>query len=104
MCEKTAPEPKSCEMDLVLVNCNLATMCNSCYGAIEDAALAVKDGRIAWLGPRAEMPAHLLDGVTPRDLNGAWITPGLIDCHRRLAVCTHLTVLQPHRVWRKSLW
>ena len=52
-------------------------------GAIRDAALAVHDGRIAWLGRRADLPAGLqadriLDGA------GAWITPGLIDCHTHI--------------------
>ena len=52
-------------------------------GEIHDAALAVRDGHIAWLGRRADLPAGLqadqiLDGA------GAWITPGLIDCHTHI--------------------
>jgi len=55
------------------------------YGTIRDAAVAVANGRIAWIGPRANLPAeearatrHMHDG------GGAWITPGLIDCHTHL--------------------
>jgi len=51
-------------------------------GIVENAALAARDGRIAWVGPAAEMP-HL-DAAERIDLEGRWITPGLIDCHTHL--------------------
>jgi imidazolonepropionase len=54
------------------------------YGLIEDGAMAVDDGRIAWVGPRAELPAAFRSGVVERDAQGALITPGLIDCHTHL--------------------
>jgi imidazolonepropionase len=53
------------------------------YGLIEDGALAVQDGRIAWVGPRGDLPAQWKGGV-PHDAAGALITPGLIDCHTHL--------------------
>jgi len=53
------------------------------YGLIEDGALAVEDGRIAWVGPRAELPDQLGRG-TVHDARGALLTPGLIDCHTHL--------------------
>ncbi|MCH6588035.1 MAG: imidazolonepropionase [Proteobacteria bacterium] len=55
------------------------------YGAIEDGAIAVADGRIAWVGPRIELvgaPKSLAREV--HDLAGRWLTPGLIDCHTHL--------------------
>ncbi|HSE78045.1 MAG TPA: imidazolonepropionase [Alphaproteobacteria bacterium] len=52
------------------------------YGAIFDVAIAVKDGRITWIGPRAELP-HGEAKATHR-LGGRWITPGLVDCHTHL--------------------
>ena len=62
--------------DLLFTNVNLATMVDG-YGEIRDAALAVKDGRIAWLGARRDAPAASAE----HDCGGAWMTPGLVDCH-----------------------
>ena len=41
--------------DRLLFDCHVATMTEggAPYGAIQDAALAIRDGRIAWIGPRA---------------------------------------------------
>ena len=54
------------------------------YGLIEDGALAVQEGRIAWVGPRQELPLGLDDAATVHDAQGALLTPGLIDCHTHL--------------------
>jgi imidazolonepropionase len=54
------------------------------YGLIEDGALAVQDGRIAWVGPRPELPLGLDDAAIEHDARGALVTPGLIDCHTHL--------------------
>jgi imidazolonepropionase len=51
-------------------------------GIVEKGALAAVGGRIAWVGPAAEMP-HL-DAAERIDLEGRWVTPGLIDCHTHL--------------------
>jgi imidazolonepropionase len=53
------------------------------YGAIPDGALAERDGRIAWVGPRALLPGEYADAAR-FDLDGGWLTPGLIDCHTHL--------------------
>jgi imidazolonepropionase len=52
------------------------------YGAIADGALGWRDGVLAWVGPRAELPGD--PATLARDvvaLDGGWITPGLVDCH-----------------------
>jgi len=70
--------------DLLLTDCRLATMVEGGvpYGAIEDGAILVRDGRIAWVGARTDLPDH--EAVETRRLDGRWVTPGLIDCHTHL--------------------
>jgi imidazolonepropionase len=51
------------------------------YGIIHDAALGIVDGRIAFIGPASQLPAHQ---ATVIDLGGGWVTPGLVDCHTHL--------------------
>lgn len=73
--------------DQLWIDCHLATMVegSATYGAIRNGALAVKDGRIAWVGTRASLhgdPEALASEVV--SCGGAWLTPGLIDCHTHL--------------------
>ena len=60
-------------------NCHVATMAGGRYSAIENAAIVTRDGLIEWLGPRAELAP--VEAERTVDLGGAWVTPGLIDCH-----------------------
>src|ERR1700726_4445154 len=53
--------------------------------SIAKGALAVRNGRIAWLGEAHAAPSEVWgSGIERHDLGGAWITPGLIDCHTHL--------------------
>lgn len=69
--------------DAIWVNANLATMADeNGYGAISDGAVAVKNGRIAWVGRREALPDTFRERAAEvHDANGAWILPGLIDPH-----------------------
>ena len=60
-------------------HCHVATMAEGRYSAIEDAAIVTSAGLIEWIGPRAELAP--VDADRRVDLGGAWVTPGLIDCH-----------------------
>ena len=60
-------------------HCHVATMAEGRYSAIEDAAIVTSAGLIEWIGPRAELAP--VDADRTVDLGGAWVTPGLIDCH-----------------------
>jgi imidazolonepropionase len=68
--------------DVLFTNVHLATMAGG-YGEIGDAAIAVKDGRIAWLGRQADLPQGAGAQVV-HDCGGCWLTPGLIDCHTHI--------------------
>lgn len=54
-----------------------------------DAAMIVTDGRIAWIGPAAQLATPADATVT--DLGGAYVIPGLIDIHGHLGNTKGLT-------------
>ena len=72
------------QVDKIWKNARIATMQDngSAYGAIESGAIAAKDGKIAWVGSGADLPDLIADETL--DLEGRWVTPGLIDCHTHL--------------------
>ena len=71
------------QVDRLWRNARLATMAGEGLGIVEGGAVAVRDGRIVFAGPEAELPSHLRAGETV-DCEGRWITPGLVDCHTHL--------------------
>ncbi len=67
--------------DRLLCNARVATMgAGASYGLIEGGAVAIRDGRIDWVGPEAGAPA----GFERVDLGARLVTPGLIDCHTHI--------------------
>ncbi len=71
--------------DRLFRNARLATVAagQPGLGLVEKGAIAVKNGRIAYAGPEADLPTALRNGEIV-DCEGRWITPGLIDCHTHL--------------------
>ncbi|MFZ6844441.1 imidazolonepropionase [Undibacterium sp. RuTC16W] len=69
-------------MTQLWINIHLATMVDG-YGEIRDAAIAVEDGKIIWLGKHSDLP-DAYQTVQTYDGQGCWLTPGLIDCHTHI--------------------
>lgn len=74
------------QFDAVWLNVNIATMTNNGqpYGAVENGVLAVKDGVIAYVGSRNELPDFDSLATPLYDGGGQWVLPGFIDCHTHL--------------------
>ena len=71
--------------DRLLSNCHVATMdpaVPGAFGIIEDAAIGIHEGRIVRIGRRVELAGYRARSF--EKLGGAWVTPGLIDCHTHL--------------------
>jgi len=66
-------------------DCRVATMqpSKSDYGLIDTAAIAVRDGRIVWVGDIQALPNQYCDYVN-ESLGQRLVTPALIDCHTHL--------------------
>ncbi|MEE5070514.1 imidazolonepropionase [Pseudomonas alliivorans] len=60
-------------------NCHIATMAHGNYSIIEDAAIVTSGAYIEWIGPLDQLAEQEAESCV--DLGGAWVTPGLIDCH-----------------------
>src|SRR3954464_6056512 len=71
--------------DRLLVDCNIATLeerPGNSIGLIENGAIGIADGKIVRVGKRTELAGFRAKQVDA--LDGAWVTPGLIDCHTHL--------------------
>lgn len=66
----------------LLVGARLITLAGDAgYGIVEDAALAWRDGSLDFVGPARDLPDSWRNERPLLDVQGRWITPGLIDCH-----------------------
>jgi len=59
------------------------TLAGSAYGEIARGALLTQDDRIAWVGADDALPPDIQVDAE-HDLEGALVTPGLVDCHTHL--------------------
>lgn len=72
-------------IDTLYRNARLATFSESVegpYGAVQAGAVAIQGNRIVFAGEESSLP--LCDARATVDVEGRWITPGLIDCHTHL--------------------
>ncbi len=52
---------------------------------IRDGAVGLRGGKVAWVGPRAEVPPGTVDAHTERvDARGGLVGPGFVDAHTHL--------------------
>ena len=72
------------KVDQVFTNARLATMDPALpgLGLIEVGLLAITDGKIIYAGPPKFAPAFT--AAKTENLEGRWVTPGLIDCHTHI--------------------
>src|SRR5215208_4422280 len=68
--------------DRLLVDCNIATLEGAGLGVIENGAIGIAEGKVVRVGKRTELAGYRAKQVDA--LGGAWVTPGLIDCHTHL--------------------
>jgi imidazolonepropionase len=72
--------------DRLVMNATLASFAgNAPYGLIERGAIGIQHGRIAWVG-RVDALPDAPNALAPivESVDGALITPGLVDCHTHL--------------------
>lgn len=76
----------SAPFDRLLCGLRAATLADDTgYGLIEDAAIGIRDGRIAYIGPQAKLTAEQRRDAREIELfDNALATPALIDCHTHL--------------------
>lgn len=71
--------------DRLWTGVELATMTDRSLGVIRDGAIASADGRIAWVGREVDLPPEQRRRAAETiPCGGAWMTPGLIDCHTHI--------------------
>ncbi len=86
------------QLDKLIINANIATFSEDfgyCpnspnnnqhneYGAIKNSAIGIKSGKIVWIGDNEIAEKCSQANVEITDIQGQWMTPGLIDCHTHL--------------------
>ncbi|KRU22780.1 imidazolonepropionase [Psychrobacter pocilloporae] len=98
--EQTLDKSTMTSFDQLIINANIATFSahygfnnnknedarSIPYGQLENAAIGIKDGKIAWIGAQEQITTHLphYKDKQVTDADGKWLTPGLIDCHTHI--------------------
>ncbi len=68
-------------MSLVITGANIMPMGGQ--PVLKNAAIYVEEGHISFVGPEESLPRGI-DPEETYEADGAWVTPGLIDCHTHL--------------------
>jgi imidazolonepropionase len=72
--------------DRLLLNATVASMTDGApYGLLEHGAIALHRGQVAWMGTMNALPdAPKTLAARVDSVDGALVTPGLVDCHTHL--------------------
>jgi imidazolonepropionase len=67
-------------------NARLATLSpeKQGLGLIDKGAVLIESGKIAFAGAESDLPASAIEQSEIIDIEGRWITPGLVDCHTHI--------------------
>jgi imidazolonepropionase len=67
-------------------NAHLATLAEGRpgLGIVDKGAVVTEGDRIVFAGPESELPAAAIEKAEINDLEGRWVTPGLVDCHTHI--------------------
>ncbi|PID64937.1 MAG: imidazolonepropionase [Gammaproteobacteria bacterium] len=88
--------PVPSHIDTLIINANIATFCKDFgyqpntdkhneYGAINHVAIGIAGGSVVWIGDTHIAERYATDkGIEVTDIQGKWITAGLVDCHTHL--------------------
>ena len=77
-----AAPPPACR---VWRHARVATLADATgWGLVERGAIVTDGARIAWVGAEADLPSLGRTAVEEHDLDGALVTPGLVDAHTHL--------------------
>lgn len=73
------------QVDRLWTNGRLMTMAEGSpgLGVVERGAIACRDGQIVFAGSQSDLPTDI-EAQESADLEGRWVSPGLIDCHTHL--------------------
>ncbi len=87
--------------NLTVKNALLVT-CDAHHRVVENAAVVVRDGRFAWIGPSGEAPEH----GEVIDAGGAILMPGLINMHAHCgdSLFRGLVEDKPLEAWLQTVW
>ncbi len=83
------------QLDTLIINANIATFSEDFgyqpntdshneYGTLKNSAIGIKDGKIIWIGDSQVAEKYNNKDTQITDIQGKWITSGLIDCHTHL--------------------